>query len=225
MREEEDELSLYEVQRQRNIERNRAMLQHLGLCDPISVSDQRPKAKKQPLRKKRYVLSEARHGTLRARAHNETNSTHANTNACSVDVAKAAPNRAKRAAERNASEQPPPPVLLELSAPELQNSLKAIRSTSGGNTSPSIGPPRNRHKARGLQGGWNASLTYEGTATVEGRGICKHTIAIRKRPDNSVRRQLVLSNPLPYAYPSCLVRNLRRTSWSNLACASACMGM
>jgi hypothetical protein len=184
MRDDEREgeaLSQYEVQRMRNIERNFAMLQHLGLVDqPLLPRTKQPK--KISTCRKRYTLSKTRHDSLRARV--VEHGAKPKQAVASSSAAHGAPTRTGTQGVMSSSTRH---ASIENAAPdEPQHDVKARKSNGGRPASTLARPSEGLHMALGKQGGWNASLTYEGTAEVEGRGISKRTIAIRKRPENGV---------------------------------------
>lgn len=166
-----DSLTEYEQQRQRNIEKNRAMLAYLGLCDqrlPQSTCTKAMASRR--VTKKTYMVSESRTASLRDRTPKEEN------------ILNSLPLGAMRsqAADREQSLRDQRRAARQSSSERKHNSSIQERRQTGKRATKQRLPT----KPPAQRGGWNASSTYEGTAVVQGRGIQKRTIAIRKRIDN-----------------------------------------
>ena len=157
------DLTEYELQRQRNIARNEAMLRALGLLSDLGHASAFVKPAR-PYAKKIYVASTTRLDALRDR-----NSKLVDSGPVPRDPKE---ERAARAAAREA----------DLITPKEQAAEQTTEMEPEEVPDRGVSTDEQDRSSKGKRGGWNASADYEGVAKVRGSGISARFIAIRKRP-------------------------------------------
>ena len=165
-----DSLTEYEQQRQRNIEKNRAMLAYLGLCDQ--------RLPQSTCRESNGIEARQRRPTWLVKAAQPPSAIGPQKKRTFRTACLLEPCVPRRLTEQSLRDQRW--AARQSSSERKHNSSIQERQQTGKCAT----KQRLLTKPPAQRGGWNASSTYEGTAVVQGRGIQKRTIAIRKRIDN-----------------------------------------